>query len=239
MAGQRTRSTLPKDEARRRYIELAELAVLEQIRADAETLDRESIPVGPFARLDANALAASVGKTRGSITNLFGSQAALQAETMDLAMSARDWIDRIEYPEPGDQPTADAWIDALLAAESARGPQRGADPASTYAFLWAIWLTAVPYGLWSERIRQPSMDEHAQWVSRLELVLADAIAHFDLETVDGSARDLAEAFASLIEGVWLNQCLTDRHPSEPDEPISTLLRRAGRTLWRGGTAPRS
>ena len=101
MAGQRTRSTLPKDEARRRYIELAELAVLEQIRADAETLDRESIPVGPFARLDANALAASVGKTRGSITNLFGSQAALQAETMDLAMSARDWIDRIEYPEPG------------------------------------------------------------------------------------------------------------------------------------------
>ena len=57
------------------------------------------------------------------------------------------------------------------------------------------------------------------------------------ETVDGSVRDLAEAFASLIEGVWLNQCLTDRHPSEPDEPISTLLRRAGRTLWRGGTAP--
>ncbi len=238
MAGQRTRSTLSKDEARRRYVELAEVAVLEQIREDAETLDRESIPVGPFARLDANAVAAAEGKTRGSITNLFGSQAAFQAETMALAMSARDWIEHIVYPAPADHPSGDAWIDALLAAESARGPQRGADPVSTYAFLWAIWLSAVPYGLWSERIRRPSMDEHAQWVTRLETVLGEALDHFALAPRDGSVRDLAEAFANLIEGVWLNQCLTDRHPSEPSEPIATLMRRSGRMVWRGGTTAR-
>ena len=89
----------------------------------AEALDRESIPVGPFARLDANAVAARDGKTRGSITNLFGSQSAFQAETMAQVMSARDWIDRIAYPTPTDHDSGEAWIDALLLAESGRGPQ--------------------------------------------------------------------------------------------------------------------
>ncbi len=238
MAGQRIRSTLSKEDARRRYVELAEVAVLEQIRDDAETLDRESIPVGPFARLDANAVAAREGKTRGSITNLFGSQSAFQAETMNLALSARDWIERLEYPAPADHESGEAWIDAVLLAESERGPQRGAEPTSTYAFLWAIWLTAVPYGMWSERIRRPSMDEHAQWVDRLEVVIGGGVDHFGLTIVEGSVRDLAEAYASLVEGVWLNQCLSERHPSDPSEPISTLLRRAGRLLWRGGTSSR-
>ena len=118
------------------------------------------------------------------------------------------------------------------------GRGAAAEPASTYAFLWAIWLTAVPYGLWSERIRQLSMDEHAQWVTRLDVVISDALAHFDLAPRDGSTRDLAETFANLIEGVWLNQCLTDRHPSDPSEPIATLLLRAGRMVWKGGTGPR-
>jgi len=239
MAGQRIRSTLSKEAARRRYVELAEVAVLEQIRDDAEALDRESIPVGPFARLDANVVAAREGKTRGSITNLFGSQGSFQAETMEQVLSARDWIERIEYPTPADHATGDAWIDALLLAESRRGPQHGAEPTSTYAFLWAMWLSAVPYGLWSERISQPSMDEHVQWVDRLEVVLGDAIDHFGLRTTDGTVRDLAEAFASLVEGVWLNQCLSKHHPSEPSEPISTLMRRAGRLVWRGGTGSRT
>jgi hypothetical protein len=33
--------------------------------------------------------------------------------------------------------------------------------------------------------------------------------------------------------VWLNQCLTNRHPTDPGEPIATTLRRGGRLLWRG------
>ena len=98
------RSTLPKDEARRRYVEIGELKVLEQIKRDSELLDEQAIPIGPFARLDANAVAAHDGKTRGAITNLFGSQAAYQAETMALALSAGDWIERLEYPAPADHP---------------------------------------------------------------------------------------------------------------------------------------
>ena len=41
----------------------------------------------------------------------------------------------------------------------------------------------------------------------------------------------AGAAASLIEGAWLNQCLT-----APDE---TFLPRAGRLLWDGATTARS
>jgi hypothetical protein len=235
----RRRSTLPREEARRRYVEIGELAVLEQLRRDALRLDEESIPVGPFARLDANAVAAMDGKTRGAITNVFGSQAAFQAETMALALSAEDWVGRIEYPEPADFPTAEEWVDALLDGEAARGPAHGAEPEIRYASLWALWLSVVPYGLWSERVSRPSIDEQLQHVDRLEEVLTGALEHFGLGLRAGTTvRDLASAVASLVEGVWLNQCLTRRHPSEPTEPIATLLRRSGRLLWLGATVPR-
>jgi hypothetical protein len=69
-------------------------------------------------------------------------------------------------------------------------------------------------------------------------VLADALGHFDLTLREGTTvGDLAAALASLIEGVWLNQCLTARHPSEASEPIATVLRRSGRLLWLGATRP--
>ena len=44
------RSTLPKHEARRRYVEMGELAVLEQIQRDSELVDAHAIAVGPEAR---------------------------------------------------------------------------------------------------------------------------------------------------------------------------------------------
>jgi hypothetical protein len=230
------RSTLPKDEARRRYVELGELEVLEQIKRDSERLDQQAIAVGPFARLDANAVAAHDGKTRGSITNLFGSQAAFQAETMALVLSVGDWIDQIEYPAPEDFESADAWLDAFFGDESERGPQHGGEPTVGYGTLWALWLSTVPYGIWSERVRGPSMDEHAQWVARLERELGRALEHFGLELREGtSLNDLAGGMASLIEGVWLNQCLTARHPTNPSEPIVSMLRRSGRLLWLGAT----
>jgi hypothetical protein len=231
------RSTLPKHEARRRYVEIGELVVLEQIRRDSELLDDDAIAVGPFARLDAGQVASHDGKTRGAITNLFGSQAAFQAETMALALSAGDWIAEISYPAPADFANAEEWLDALLAAESGRGPLAGAVPSVTYGSLWALWLSAVPYGLWSERIRRPSMEEHVQWVERLELEIHAALDHFGLALRDATtAGDLAGALASTIEGVWLNQCLTTRHPTDASQPISTLLRRSGRLLWRGAVA---
>ena len=232
------RSTLPRDEARRRYVEIGQLAALEQIKRDSELLDRRSVAVGPWARLDAGAVADRDGKTRGVISHLFGSQAAFQAATMDRALAAADFLDQLDSPAPADHPDAGAWVDAFFTGESARGPRHGGRPKVDYAALWALWLSAVPYGLWSERIREPSMDEHVQWVKRLEQTFGEAIAHYRLRLREGvTLADLAGASASLIEGAWLNQCLTTRHPSDPEEPIATFLRRSGRLLWQGATQP--
>jgi hypothetical protein len=226
------RSTLPRDEARDRYVEMGQVAALEQIRRDSEALDRRSIAVGPFARLDAGAVAERDGKTRGVISHLFGSQAAFQVETMARALDAGDWIEQLSLPAPADHPDADAWVEALFAAESARGPRRGAQPQLDYAALWALWLSAVPYGLWSERVSAPSMEENGQWVEKLAAAFGAAIEHFGLRLRDGvTLADLAGAAASLIEGAWLNQCLT--------APDDAFLRRSGRLLWNGATTARS
>ena len=53
-----------------------------------------------------------------------------------------------------------------------------------------------------------------------------------------ATNDLACAVASLIEGIWLNQCLIKHHPGDPAEPIATLLLRSGRLLWQGATLSR-
>jgi hypothetical protein len=217
---------------------MGELAALEQIREDSRTLDRQSIPIGPFARLDAAAVAAQDGKTRGAITNLFGSQAAFQAETMELALNAEGWVEQIEFAAPADFTNAEEWLDAFLARESARGPKPGGKAAVNPGTLWALWLTVVPYGMWSRRVSRPSMAEHVQLIRRVEALVRDALDHFGLRVRDDTTiADLACAMANQIEGVWLNQCLTTKHPTVPDEPVATSLQRAGRLLWRGATEP--
>ena len=236
----RTRSTLPKAEARQRYIEIGELMVLEQIAQDAAALDQGELAVGPFARLDSAAVAARTGKTRGALNNLFGSQASFQTETMALALEASDWIGRIEYPDPAQFATDEAWVAALFAGQSARGPSHGAEPTVSYASLWTLWLSALPYGLWSDRISRAGLDEWRQWVGHLAEVLGKAMAHYGLRPRDGIALpDLAGAVASLIEGAWLNQCLTTRHPLDDAEPAAAMLQRAGLMLWRGAVQPRA
>ncbi len=229
---------MPRHEARLRYIGIGELVALEQIRSDSEQLDSGSVAIGPFARLDANAVAARDGKTRGVITNLFGSQAAFQAETMALALSATDLIEQIEFPQPQDHATADEWVDAFFASEAGRGPAHGTEPAAGYSGLWVLWLSAVPYGLWSESIAGPSVDENRTWIARLEDTFQEAIDHFGLTMRPGATvADLAVAVAGIVEGLWLNQCLTTRHPTDPSEPIVTAMVRSGRLLWHGATQP--
>ena len=186
---QSRRSTLPRHEARRRYVEMGELAVLEQIQRDAERLEGALLPVGPFARLDANAVAAREGKTRGAITNLFGSQAAFQAETMALALDSGDWIEQIEPPAPEDFASSEEWLDAFLTGESARGPTHGAAPTVSYGSVWALWLSTVPYGLWNERIAKPSMDEYLHSLARLEDLLQRALDHFETTTREGTTAE--------------------------------------------------
>lgn len=234
----RHRSALPQDEARRRYLEIGSLAALEQIRDDARALDEEPMAIGPFARLDAGAVAGRDGKTRGAITNLFGSQAAYQAATMNSTLDAGPIAELADWPDPADFATATAWVEALFAGQSALGPQHAGEPATSYASLWVLWLGAVPYGLWSERVAGPSMDEYDRRVAQFEAIFAQALAHYRLKLRDdASLFDLACGAASLIEGVWLNQCLTGSRPRSTDQPISEILVRAGRLLWHGAVAP--
>ena len=218
---------------------MGSLVALEQIQKDSQLLGEGALAVGPFARLDAEAVAAHDGKTRGAITNLFGSQAAFQAAAMALALDAREWVNRIEFPAPQDFSDAEQWLDALLAGESARGPAHGAKPAAEHGLVWALWLSAVPYGIWSEEIAKPSVGEYVQTVQRLEQAILGAFDHFELTVQPGtSINDLACAIVSLTEGIWLNQCLSRRHPCDKAEPVATMLRRGGRMLWRGAVMPR-
>ena len=228
------RSGLPKPEARKYYVERGQLAVLRQIKEDAAALDENRAAVGPFARLDANAVAAGEGKTRGAVTNVFGSQAAFQSETMMLALSAGSWIENIEYPPLADFKAAEDWVDAFLLGQAERGPQHESEPNVSYASFWALWLSAVPYGLWSKQVSRASMAENVLWIRQLEMLFGAALGHFGLKLRNGTTlNDLASAVAGLIEGIWLNQCLSSSHPSNSAQPISSLMRRSGILVWRG------
>ena len=69
---------------------------------------------------------------------------------------------------------------------------------------------------------------------QLEAVFAEALARFGLSLRPGATlADLAAASASLIEGVWLNQCLTRTDPRNRERPIADILVRAGRLVWNG------
>ena len=74
----------------------------------------------------------------------------------------------------------------------------------------------------------------------LATLFQEAMDHFDLTLRPGTTLgDLALATAGMVEGLWLNQCLTTRHPNDPSEPIATAMRRSGRLLWHGATLPRT
>ena len=74
-------------------------------------------------------------------------------------------------------------------------------------------------------------------MAALSALFARALDHFGLELAgDVTLTDLAGAAVNLVEGAWLNQCLTTEHPCDAAEPVSEALRRSGRLLWRGATA---
>lgn len=240
MATKGERSTRSKKDARDHYIELGVLEVIEQVRHDAALLDAGAAAIGPFARLDANAVAAREGKTRGVISNLFGSQAAYQSAVLQRVVCWDEWVAMAEIPSPSDFAAPDDWVDALLLSQAARGPQHGKKQDLVVGGLWAMWSATVAYGLWSEAVARPSTQEFVLWIERLERVFAEALDHFGLTLREGTKlNDLACSLATLMDGAWLNQALTSTHPSEPNEPSSALLLRAGRLLWRGAIIERS
>lgn len=239
----RRRSLLPPDEARQRYIRAAEAVILEGIQVDARRLDRQDDErreaVGPFARLNAEQVAARVdGKSRGAITNLFKSQRQFQLEAMALVLEDPA-VDVVALPDPRVFDAVDTWIGAVADAESERGPLHEMDPIVGYALTWALWLSQVPYGIWSAHIAGPSMHEFRRSADRLETdCIRPALEHFGLQvTSPWTVADLAAAMNSLVEGLWLNQCLSREHPARPDAPVADAARDALTMLWRGATKP--
>ena len=233
------RSTLPKEQARRRYVELAGLVVLEQIREDSERLDREALPVGPFARLDANKVAAREGKTRGAISNLFGSQAALQAETMaprtrrGAARSRRSRTrTRPTTPirTPGSTPSSPSSPPAVRATTPSRRSTTprcgrcGSRPSRT-----GCGASASPARAWTSTANGSPSSRRCSGARSTTSGCGSARAR--------RSTTSPAASVSLVEGAWLNQCLTPRHPSDPSAPIAETLRRSGRLLWRGAVEP--
>lgn len=242
----RRRDRLPPGEARLRYIVLGERVLIEHVRRQAEELDAsgEAVePLGLYAALDASEVAARVGKTRGAINNVFGSQRAFQAATMLL--SIEDFLDaggmdEAVYPHPADFADSEQWILAIARIEAARGPRRRHEDPSVFAMRWLLWLTMVPYGVWSERVRRDGVEDFANWAERLEQeVLLPALDHFGLEMRPPlRAVDLAVAIANLTEGLWISQALTDEHRLEPALAVDDAARNAFLMLWRGATATR-
>ncbi len=237
------RSLLKPEDARKRYIRVAEKVLLEQIQSDARLLDRDDdgrrTAVGPFAKLNAERVAASAdGKSRGAITNLFKSQRQFQLQTMALVLEDPE-VDVFIPPDPQAFDDPVEWIEAVATAESARGPLHEMEPAVGYGLGWALWLSQVPYGVWSERIAAPSMHEWRHSAERLESdCVRPALAHFSLEIrPPWNSLDLAAAMASLVEGLWLNQCLSHEHPTRAGVPTAQASRSAIRMLWQGATQP--
>ena len=100
----RRRSALSPDDARKQYIRAAETVLLEQIQVDARRLDRQDderrVAVGPFAKLNAEQVAAAAdGKSRGAITNLFKSQRQFQLQAMALVLEDPE-VDVLVLPDP-------------------------------------------------------------------------------------------------------------------------------------------
>jgi hypothetical protein len=239
----RRRSNLSPDEARRRYIQLAELALLEQIQVDARRLDREDdgdrVAVGPFARLKADQVAAAAdGKSRGAITNLFKSQRQFQLQAMGLVLEDPT-VDATVMPDPRGFDDPGEWIEAVATAQSERGPLHEMTPEVEYGQNWILWLSQVPYGVWSPRIAEPSMREFRHSAERLEVrVVRPGLAHFGLEVrPPWTTLDLAAAMDSLIEGLWLNQCLSREHPTAQGAATAQAARNAVRMIWQGATRP--
>lgn len=148
-------------------------------------------------------------------------------------------VDAAVPPDPRAFDEPRAWIEAVASAESERGPLHGMEPAESYAMRWVLWLSQVPYGVWSERIATPSMREFRHSAERLEAELVrPALARFELEPrPPWTSLDIASAIVSLREGLWLNQCLSDDHSTRPGVDPAEAARTALTMLWQGATQP--
>ncbi len=242
MATPRTR--LLRGDAEARYIRAGELEVFRQLQRDGLALDEslarnQAFAVGPFARLRADVMVDELGKTRGAINNLWGSQEAFRAAVMAVFLNDTSLgLSEVAYPDPAGSADVHAWIEALASIEIARGPRHGMPPENRYGLRWAAWLGLAPYGIWSREVAKISLDEYQLGVERFATqVLEPALQHFGLAITEPlTVRDLAVAMCSTVEGFWLNACLTAGDPLGRPGSIAAALATSLRLLVRGATA---
>jgi hypothetical protein len=235
------RHRLDRQTALETYVNQGQLEVFEQIRRDAALLDGEVTAVGPFNRVDPEHVARSVGKTRGAINNLWGSGTQFQnAVIAQFLIDDELGLRSHNMPAPADFQSLEDWIAALAQAELELGPTRHMEPSNSYALRWAVWLTLVPYGIWSERIASSSTREFRLGVARYESeLLLPMLSHFDRRLRVGvSIQDLATGIASLVEGFWLSTCLSD-DPLGDGVTNETRLTTALTMLINGALEPAS
>ena len=239
------RARLTRSDAETTYVRAGELEVFRQLRRDAATLDEtptgdRAPAVGPFARLRTDAVGDELGKTRGAINHLWGSQEAFRTAIMATFLNdASLGLDDVELPDPRIADDLDTWISCWAQAEVERGPRHGMEPSNRYGLRWAAWLGLVPYGIWSDSVARPSMAEFRSKVEHLaQEMLAPAFEHFGVTLIDGTAlEDVALAATSAIEGCWLNAALTDRDPIGRESPIAQSLATTLGLIVRGAVRP--
>jgi hypothetical protein len=249
----KTRSRLSREAAWQHYVEVGEEVLLDLIEADARAFDasakpeplrrvdaRDVLPLGVFTSIDAHAVADREGKTRGAVTNVFGSQRAFQAAVM-FPSSLWDFggIENVEYPSPNEFANDEEWIRAIALIEAGRGPKRGQRPPRGYATHWLLWLSHVPYDLWSKELATRDEAEFQGWVTRIDnKLLKPALEHFSLQIrKPHRSLDLAVALANVVEGLWLTQAVTQSHDLDPTMSVDEAAQNAFLFLWRGGVEP--
>lgn len=243
VAGAPGRRRLSRDHAEEAYIRAGEVEVFRQLQRDAEALDvtmadERAFALGPFSRLKTDVVLGELGKTRGAINHLWGSQEAFRAAVMHVFLNDDSLgVADVRYPAPAEHATLDDWIAAWAATEIERGPRHGMAPQSSYGMRWAAWLGLVPYGIWSDTVATTSNDEFRAGTTRLVgEVLEPALAHFDRRLVEGTTiEDLAVAVSTTIEGTWLTACLTADDPLGRPGSIATTLARSLSLLVSGAT----
>ena len=241
--GSARRERLARVDAEETYIRAGELEVFRQLQRDGAALDatladNRAFAVGPFARVRADVVVDELGKTRGAINNLWGSQEAFRAAVMGVFLNDDSLgADDVEYPMPAAFATLDEWVAAWARAEIERGPRHAMQPSNRYGLRWAAWLGLVPYGIWSDSIAQTSMDELRSGVDRYAgQILGPALAHFGAELAEATTiDDLAVAVHEAIEGTWLTSCLTQNDPIGRDNPLGATLAKTLQLLVRGAT----
>lgn len=242
----RTRSRQTPEARRTDYLRIGEESVLDGVRLDAIKIDESSgtghVPPGPFGALDSDAVARRLGKTRGAINHVFGSQAAYRAATWIAVDETLDMggIEAATYPDPSSAHDLASWITKVAQVEHARGPHHTKRPDG-YARRWLLWTASLPYGLWSRYLADMSQLEFANWVREIEQrLVSPALSHFDLAVnPPWTTTDLALAHANLVEGLWMTQVLVRKHKAPwlrrttESAAVNALL-----MLWTGATTTR-